>query len=374
MSSACTASLRGYGVNEAMCAGSASPISCGGAAVRVPATLRNPAAVGCRRNIFLDMGANWCNTMRLFEDVPEVKAGKAVVGSPWHVFAIEAAPLISPYVEKCVTALAAGKPLPEPPVPPAGSSMQLLNYAPDLGCGRNTGKGRRERMNCVAKSLEQPLAALARTLDPSLTSNPALLHARLDGARTRGGCGRGGGSVGGSVGRTERTNGVATVGGGSFEMIPAAAGGSTGTLRMAGSPLQMLRGGSTVAGGNHQPQFNVPKVDVVQWLLSSFGVDDYVVLKMDVEGAEMEIVPRLLESNATALIDVFLWECHAKWRGPAGKCQCAAWEEALRRSGVSSVYREPYRFAAAEKHRAAAWRPNATAARSRALIRGSDHQ
>ena len=88
----------------------------------------------------------------------------------------------------------------------------------------------------------------------------------------------------------------------------------------------------------------------------------------------MEIVPRLLESNATALIDVFLWECHAKWRGPAGKCQCAAWEEALRRSGVSSVYREPYRFAAAEKHRAAAWRPNATAARSRALIRGSDHQ
>ena len=81
---------------------------------------------------------------------------------------------------------------------------------------------------------------------------------------------------------------------------------------------------------------------------------------MDVEGAEIEIVPKLLATNATRLIDVFLWECHAKWRGTKGKCQCASWEEQLRRAGVPRVYREKYPFAHKEKDRAAQW--NATAA------------
>ena len=129
---------------------------------------------------------------------------------------------------------------------------------------------------------------------------------------------------------------------------------------MAGSPLQMLRGGTTAAGSNHQPQFDVPTVDVVSWLQRSFTLDDFVVLKMDVEGAEMDIVPKLLATNASRLVDVFLWECHAKWRGPKGKCQCGAWEEGLRKAGVRQVYREPYRFTVAEKLRAAAW--NATIA------------
>ena len=370
----CSASLRGYGMSASACGGSGIHIDCAAAGQTVPPALpRAPpsagASCGSGRNFFLDLGANWCNTMRLFESVPEVaNEGLAHAGAPWHVFAVEAAPLISPYVERCVAALAAGLPLPEPPVPPAGSSMQLLNYAPDLGCTSDAvGRGRRERMNCVAKALEAPLAALAKTADPALTSNPALLAARLGGARTRGQCKRGGAAaVAPADAAGGRTAGVPTASGGSFELIPAAAGASPGVLRMAGSPLQMLRGGSMVAGTNHQPRFDVAKVDVVQWLLDSFSVDDFVILKMDVEGAELEIVPKLLATNATRLVDVFLWECHAKWKGVKGKCQCASWEEQLRRAGVRHVYREPYRFAPAEKYRAARWRapPNATATAS----------
>ena len=78
------------------------------------------------------------------------------------------------------------------------------------------------------------------------------------------------------------------------------------------------------------------------------------------QGAEIDIVPKLLATNTTRLVDVFLWECHAKWRGTRGKCQCAGWEEDLRRAGVRQVYREPYHFTVAEKLRAAAW--NASAA------------
>ena len=108
---------------------------------------------------------------------------------------------------------------------------------------------------------------------------------------------------------------------------------------------------------------SVRTVDFSSWLSRHFCRADDVAVKMDIEGAELEIVPKLLATNATRLLDVFLWECHAKWKGVKGKCQCVGWEEELRRAGVRRVYREPYRFAPAEKYRAAAWnatRPMAT--------------
>ena len=144
--------------------------------------------------------------------------------------------------------------------------MQLLNYAGELGCA--SAGGRRERLACISKVLQGPLAALARTADPTLTANPALLRARLEGARTRGGCSDGIGAAPSTrgIGRLAlafardasqdafRADGVATPTGGSFTLLPGAAGAKAGTLRMAGSPLQMLRGGSNIAGSNHQPQ------------------------------------------------------------------------------------------------------------------------
>ena len=363
----CLGSLRGYQVNEAMCATHKVPISCATSPPVVPLGPAPPVTSSCYRNIYLDMGANWCNTLRLYASVPEAQRGMgwAHDDKPWHVFAIEAAPLIAPYVESCVSALSLGKPLPTPLVPPAGSSMQLLNYAKELGCAK--AGGRRERISCISKALEPSLAALGRTANPSLTSNPQLLKARLEGARSRGGC-TGASRVRFQFGAdAHRISGWRTSDGGSYQMIPAAAGAASGTLRMAGSPLQMLRGGSMMAGSNHMPQFDVARVDVVDWLVSSFTVDDFVVLKMDVEGAEIDIVPKLLATNATRLVDVFLWECHAKWRGTKGKCQCAMWEESLRRAGVKRVYREKYPFADQEKHRAAVWNATAAAALARSV-------
>lgn len=336
----CPETRTAYGVSTATCA--ASGVDLCGAAPFAGALPPRAATPGCSRprNVYLDLGANWCNTLTLFEIVPEVaKKGLAHAGVPWNTYAVEAAPLISPYVERCVAALSAGRPLPLPPVPPAGSSMQLLNYAVDLGC-EVKGKSVRERMACVGRKLEGPLAALARSAQPSLTSNATLLRSRLAAAASRGACP--------SAGAARNT----------FDLIPAAAGAQPGMLQMVGSPLQMLRGGSNRAGGHAGgPQFDVPLVDVVSWISSSFTEDDFVVLKMDVEGAEKEIVPALLRTNTTRLVDVFLWECHLKWRGARGKCQCAAWENQLLAAGVRRVYRERYPFAPVEKKRAAAWRP-----------------
>ena len=109
------------------------------------------------RNIYIDLGANWCNTLDIFQHVPNVSA-RSHVGKPWHVYAFEASPLIAPYVEKCCAALNMGAPLPPPPVPPTASSGQLLAYAEQLGCGKAGGKA--ARFACMSKHLTDALQRL----------------------------------------------------------------------------------------------------------------------------------------------------------------------------------------------------------------------
>ena len=116
--------------------------------------------------------------------------------------------------------------------------------------------------------------------------------------------------------------------------------------------MQLLRGGETV-DSDSPPQApataetaRVPVIDVVTWLSRSFSAADHVVVKMDVEGAENEIVPALLASNASRLVDVLLWECHLGVRGgTSGRSQCASWDAALAAGGVKRIYHDPYPFA-----------------------------
>lgn len=283
------------------------------------------------------MGANWCNTLQIFSTVPEVRTHAWGGGKAWEVYAFEAAPLIAPFVERCCQELGAGRELPHAPVPPAGSSMQLLTYAPQLGC--NTG-GRGTRLACVAKALEKPLQAMR--VDPSLTGNWTLIDNRLSTASPK------------APSCERRTQPQST-----YTLIPAAVGAERSSFQITTSPIQMLRGGSSSPGGPAQqrrssdqtfdvlqvalhsrsvyscnPLLNpsqwVPpslllnclncavtrhQVDVVSWLQRSFHEDDFVLIKMDVEGAERSIIPKLLATNASRLVDVLLWECHMKWRG-----------------------------------------------------------
>ena len=100
----------------------------------------------------------------------------------------------------------------------------------------------------------------------------------------------------------------------------------------------------------------VPKVDIVEWLLQSFKVDDFVVLKMHVEGAEHAIVPKMLRSNATALVDVLLWECHPV--AAKGSLKCSEMEKRMMAGGINVIFREPYDFSGrAPKRRRSARAP-----------------
>ena len=98
-----------------------------------PLVARRSAGCGAR-NVYVDLGANWCNSLRLFAHVPSAPPPT----EPWQVYAFEAAPLIVPFVERCCADLTRGLPLPRAPVPPTGSSQQLLKHARSLNC---TNKG-----------------------------------------------------------------------------------------------------------------------------------------------------------------------------------------------------------------------------------------
>ena len=89
--------------------------------------------------------------------------------------------------------------------------------------------------------------------------------------------------------------------------------------------------------------FAVSAVDVVGWLRRSFSEADHIVLK--VGDAEAELMPALIASNTTHLIDVLLWDCHNTRGGAAGKCQCSEWEDTLKAAGVRHVHLDPYSFA-----------------------------
>ncbi|KAL5709817.1 hypothetical protein ACHQM5_020458 [Ranunculus cassubicifolius] len=85
--------------------------------------------------------------------------------------------------------------------------------------------------------------------------------------------------------------------------------------------------------------------DFANWLKNTVTEKDYVVMKMDVEGTEFDLIPRLFETGAICLIDEIFLECHYnRWQ----KCcpgersskyektydQCLELFSSLRKSGV----------------------------------------
>lgn len=77
---------------------------------------------------------------------------------------------------------------------------------------------------------------------------------------------------------------------------------------------------SSVHGGQIQQKtvssLTLPKLsrvrglDLADWLMKTVTKEDYVVMKMDVGGAEFQLLPKLLNTGAICLIDELFLECH----------------------------------------------------------------
>ncbi|MCO5572029.1 hypothetical protein L7F22_025780 [Adiantum nelumboides] len=99
--------------------------------------------------------------------------------------------------------------------------------------------------------------------------------------------------------------------------------------------------------GDNVPGKQFKKVqgfDFADWLISTVTADDFVVMKMDVEGTEFDLLPRMIETGAICLVDELFLECHYnRWQRSSpfrtakyGKTyrECRSLFQILRRNGV----------------------------------------
>lgn len=283
---------------------------------------------GCvGRNIYIDAGANWCNTLRLHEALPAPQNATLAqhrtqqpsfhASKDWIVFGFEASPIIAPHAQRCAEALSAGLPLPAAPVPATSSSADLYKTGRELNC---TMPGK-PRMDCISAAIQSQLHSLRRG---SARRSPAPeIQARLDSA----------------VRACPTTRSI-------YTLVPAAVGDRNGTVQLAGSLEQLLKGGLMLPGASFAARMQregleeqaVPVFDLMSWVRHSFVTEDFVMLKLDVEGSEQLIVPALAAAGAEMgrLIDVLVWECHV-----GGRLPCHTLLEMLKASGVGAIYQEP---------------------------------
>lgn len=290
------------------------------------------------RNVYIDAGASWCNTLRLHAALPgpqnaTLAAQRRLYGihhqpthyasSPWLVIGFEASPIISNYAARCAEALSAGKPRPPLAVPASSSTADLYKAALALDNASCSMAGQ-ARLECAMRLLKPKLRSLGAS--PRLELDA--LHSRMD-----------------SAGRS------CPLGRDQYTMVPAAVGDHNGMVELlAGSNNeQLVKGGLMLPGGSaaarqqrHLRKQSVPLVDLVGFIRRSFTVADFVLLKLDVEGAEQMIVPALAQATgdngtpAGVLIDIIVWECHVGGRRP-----CHELLEQLKAAGVGAIYTEP---------------------------------
>ena len=242
-----------------------------------------------RRLVYVDLGVNWANTLRLYKDLGPGLCSNA---THWEVYGFEAVPLIQPYANHFVEFLNGQVPRPPWNLPLSGSSEELYRFAKRFGCTRFAPLDPAFK-NCMWKQLGEHLMALRPN---ERLQDPRLLADRLRTAASS--------NVGASFPR--------------YVFVPAAAGDESKSVNLTYTRIGLLHGGGSVGyetSDDKDPAWQlllsqVQQVDVATWLTRYFREDDLVVLKMDIEGAEHPLLKKLLANMGTCIIDVLAWQCH----------------------------------------------------------------
>lgn len=56
----------------------------------------------------------------------------------------------------------------------------------------------------------------------------------------------------------------------------------------------------------------VRALDFSLWILNTFNKNDYIILKMDIEGAEYEVISKMIEDKSLEYVNELYVECHYK--------------------------------------------------------------
>jgi len=228
------------------------------------------------RHIYIDLGANWCNTLDLYKDLDLNMDDEA-----WEIYAFEASPFLQRYVNDYTDYKNGIREEPIINVPRSGSSYDLASYGPKYGCRGSISSVK----DCIYSKIGPELKKLKP--DPFFDNNTELINSRKSLAaktpiKTR------------------------------YVHIPAAAGNRDGSFQVWGDEKSQLIGGVTSVNVGKWRAYTVPVVDVVTWMRTYFSKDDFIVLKMDIEGAEFPILNEMLNNNDIQNINYLIMECHTK--------------------------------------------------------------
>lgn len=77
----------------------------------------------------------------------------------------------------------------------------------------------------------------------------------------------------------------------------------------------------------------VESIDISQWILDNFSKDDFIVLKMDIEGSEYQVLPKMIKDGSIGYINHAFIEWH-DWVMPEYSSKTSELMNALRESNV----------------------------------------
>lgn len=81
-------------------------------------------------------------------------------------------------------------------------------------------------------------------------------------------------------------------------------------VKEKGRGMGRIQPAKSADGGFNGEVDQIQGFDFANWLKNTFSEKDFVVMKMDVEGTEFDLIPRLFETGAICLIDEIFLECH----------------------------------------------------------------
>jgi FkbM family methyltransferase len=64
-------------------------------------------------------------------------------------------------------------------------------------------------------------------------------------------------------------------------------------------------------GGAFVEEVEVPRIDLSEWMFKNLQSEDYVILKMDIEGAEYDVLEKIISAGTLNLIDRVYIEWHS---------------------------------------------------------------
>ncbi|KAH9305810.1 hypothetical protein KI387_010214 [Taxus chinensis] len=125
-----------------------------------------------------------------------------------------------------------------------------------------------------------------------------------------------------------------------FDIFAIEADGSFGTEYLDHPEVKFLPFAAWIKNEVQSEQSRERGLDLAEWLVETVTPEDYVVMKMNVGGAEFQILPKMLRTGALCLVDELFLECHYQSPYKKKKQRRSYWEcltlyGLLRENGVA---------------------------------------